>query len=150
MTDVHEATVEVLTAEVRVLMVGSRQVTLSVARQLDQVEPDDIEPFGRIRSSSGPRPRLPFAAADQIEVVGADRHGTLVRSAAAIMRYRCGDSPGRRVIFNGQQVLGRQCPDYPRGRDGDGPCWRGHTWLDKPAVWWEWSELPLIVLAGLR
>lgn len=43
------ATVELLTAEVRVLMVGSRQVTLSVAKQLDQVDLTGMEPFGRVR-----------------------------------------------------------------------------------------------------
>jgi hypothetical protein len=42
------ARVEVLTAEVRVLMVGSRQVTMSVYNQLDQVKPGEIEPFGRV------------------------------------------------------------------------------------------------------
>ena len=42
------ATVESLTAEVRVLMVGSRQVTLSVARQLDEVPTWEITPFGRM------------------------------------------------------------------------------------------------------
>lgn len=47
------ATVEVLTAEVRVLMVGSRQVTLSVAAQLDKVSYDQIEPFGRVRTKHG-------------------------------------------------------------------------------------------------
>lgn len=45
------ATVEVLTAEVRVLMVGSRQITLSVARQLDRVPWHRCHPFGRIRDS---------------------------------------------------------------------------------------------------
>ena len=44
------ATVELLTAEVRVLQVGSRQVTLSVARQLDLVPLDALEPFGRVRT----------------------------------------------------------------------------------------------------
>ena len=43
------ATVETLTASVNVLQVGSRQITLSVARQLDEVSRDEIEPFGRIR-----------------------------------------------------------------------------------------------------
>ncbi len=43
------ATVETLTAEVRVLMVGSRQVTLSVARQLDWCDLSEMEPFGRVR-----------------------------------------------------------------------------------------------------
>jgi len=44
------AEVEVLTAEVRVLMVGSRQITLSVARQLDMVNLTELIPFGRIRT----------------------------------------------------------------------------------------------------
>lgn len=43
------ATVETLTAEVRVLMVGNRQITQSVAKQLDTVKLSGIEPFGRVR-----------------------------------------------------------------------------------------------------
>lgn len=46
----NTATVETLTAEVRVLMVGSRQVTLSVYRQLDHVPGlKQMEAFGRVR-----------------------------------------------------------------------------------------------------
>lgn len=45
---ISTATVETLVAEVRVLMVGSRQITLSVARQLDRVGLGDIDAFGRI------------------------------------------------------------------------------------------------------
>lgn len=45
----NQATVECLTAEVRVLMVGSRQVTLSVYRQLDRVPLSECDPFGRVR-----------------------------------------------------------------------------------------------------
>ena len=104
------AEVQVLTAEVRVLMVGSRQVTLSVYRQLDPVAASDIEPFGRVsddRSAKLPWPRswlyLPNAGVrrhdgeylvyehgydDRIEVdqrrklyaVGRDHDGVLVRS----------------------------------------------------------------------
>lgn len=48
MTGTASARVEVLTAEVRVLMVGSRQVTMSVYNQLDTVDADEIEPFGRV------------------------------------------------------------------------------------------------------
>ena len=63
------ATVEVLTAEVRVLMVGSRQVTLSVARQLDQVPLEAVEPFGRVRVRD----------ADADQVIGRSRKdGSLV------------------------------------------------------------------------
>lgn len=43
------ATVELLTAEVRVLFVGSRQVTLSVARQLDRISLSRLEVFGRVK-----------------------------------------------------------------------------------------------------
>lgn len=43
------ASVEVLTAEVRTLMVGSRQVTMSVWKQLDTVPLETCEPFGRVR-----------------------------------------------------------------------------------------------------
>jgi hypothetical protein len=48
MTASKTATVETLTAEVRVLMVGSRQVTLSVYGQLDTAEYEDAELFGRV------------------------------------------------------------------------------------------------------
>ena len=48
-----EATVEVLTAEVRTLMVGARQITLSVYRQLDEVAMRDVEVFGRVNVPPG-------------------------------------------------------------------------------------------------
>lgn len=44
----NTATVETLTAEVRALMIGHRQVTLSVYRQLDFVDEAECEPFGRV------------------------------------------------------------------------------------------------------
>jgi len=43
------ATVETLVAEVRVLMVGSRQITLSVAKQLDVIPLSRLKPFGRVK-----------------------------------------------------------------------------------------------------
>ena len=76
MTATTTAHVEVLTAEVRVLMVGSRQVTLSVFRQLDHVRPGHIEPFGRVRDG---------AEDGWVQVVGrssrAVDRGALVRSS---------------------------------------------------------------------
>lgn len=42
------AIVQTLLAEVRVLALGNRQITSGVARQLDEVKPDRIEPFGRV------------------------------------------------------------------------------------------------------
>jgi len=49
------ATVETLTAEVQVLMIGSRQVTMSVYNQLDWAELDKIELFGRVRPREAQR-----------------------------------------------------------------------------------------------
>jgi hypothetical protein len=51
------ATVETLTATVRTLAIGKRQITLSVAKQLDRVDlfeynPDIIVPFGRVKTGA--------------------------------------------------------------------------------------------------
>lgn len=51
------ATIESLAAEVRVLMVGNRQITLSVAKQLDRIDYfgygiEAITPFGRVRTGA--------------------------------------------------------------------------------------------------
>lgn len=69
----HTATVEALTAEVRVLMVGSRQVTMSVYGQLDHVNYDEIEPFGRVLPKDAQR--------GYVYVIGKRAgHGDLVSS----------------------------------------------------------------------
>lgn len=68
----NTATVEVLTAEVRALMVGSRQVTLSVYRQLDLVSRERMEPFGRVCDNK-------IEKESDISLVGRDAlNGTLV------------------------------------------------------------------------
>lgn len=68
-----DAHVQVLTAEVRTLVVGSRQVTLSVYNQLDSVNWQDITPFGRVAPKG--------VSADVVHVVGAEKEsGALVRS----------------------------------------------------------------------
>jgi hypothetical protein len=72
-TKVTTATVETLAAEVRVLMVGSRQVTLSVYNQLDYIPHRQIEPFGRVNPRG--------ADTGRIYVVGRDRQtGVLARA----------------------------------------------------------------------
>jgi hypothetical protein len=74
---VASATVETLTAEVRVLMVGSRQITLSVARQLDAVQLEEVEPFGRVALDAGVSGVTPHRG----WVIGRQRDtGVLVRA----------------------------------------------------------------------
>lgn len=74
----HTATVEVLTAEVRVLMVGSRQITLSVFKQLDEVDEHEIEPMGRVNAN---KETGVVEVVGRYRVVGLSRSGSLVRSA---------------------------------------------------------------------
>lgn len=133
------ARVEVLTAEVRTLQVGNRQVTLSIFRQLDHVEPDEIEPFGRVRDGRSER--------DDIDVVGRRRAtGELVRSTCRRLHRKEG-SP----TF--EHYAGRF--RYGHERDGDGrslqpyECWVRDHHVQEPR-WTEWNDLPLIILAGLR
>lgn len=78
-SDAGEPQVERLTAEVRVLVIGKRQVTGGMYKQLDWVAPDLVEPFGRVRSSVYAMPKAHF------EVVGRHREtGCLVRSDARV------------------------------------------------------------------
>lgn len=64
------ATIETLTAEVRTLMLGSRQVTLSVAKQLDTVPLSTLQVFGRVKLGTNPN-------GNNNLVIGSSREGTL-------------------------------------------------------------------------
>ena len=176
MTAIREATVEVLTAEVRVLMVGSRQVTLSVYRQLDETEPGEISPFGRV----APREAEP----GYTYVVGASAGGTLVRSrrvSSPVLARRARDTDDRARWAAERERLRRAVAEIPRP-DGAyahaGDSARAGQIHDRlvylcrllrdddrtPAEFAEdaetltacaaaaapWDALPLIVLAGLR
>jgi hypothetical protein len=133
MTDSTMATVEVLTAEVRTLMVGSRQVTLSVYNQLDEVEYPDIEPFGRVRAK-GSMPAV-------IQVVGRSPGGHLVRSSIPSEPWEIdglGYVPENSDFLHARRIyVGWQSADAEQR-------------ADMRSVAAEWSDLPLIVLAGLR
>jgi len=82
------ATVETLTAEVRVLMVGRRQVTMSVFRQLDTVgwkEWKTLELFGRVRETRKDEKKF-------LHVVGRVKDtGVLVRSKIDPNSWEQGD-----------------------------------------------------------
>lgn len=130
MTATKSAAAETLTAEVRVLMVGSRQVTMSVYSQLDYIDPEEIEPFGRVNPRDAEWWRT--------YVIGRNKKtGSLVRSSTlsekGISRLKKG-----RSIWKGQyQVIIHE--------------WDTESGREQGAVLSaEWSALPLIVLGGLR
>lgn len=77
MAEAITAEVTTLTAEVKTLMIGSRQVTLSVFRQLDWVDNDEIDEFGRVNDPNM-RSNTRF---QPVVVVGRHKkNGTLVKS----------------------------------------------------------------------
>lgn len=159
----EEHRVEVLRAKVHVLMVRSEQVTLSAARQLDAVEPQVIEPFGRVRIDKD-------ATGQTIEVIGS-ADGDLVRSATSRERFTCTRNAG-----------GGQCAEYKKLRQADNAALQAladqgrragvtpplpvpgstptsralldhldHNWWgysDGKALYESWEKLPLIVLGG--
>lgn len=117
------ASVNVLTAEVRTLMVGNRQVTQSVYRQLDWVNSSSIEPFGRVADS---------------KIAAVDEYGIPAETVAVV---------GRCVSSGALVRAYRRCPTKPAPARGEAAmaAYRGRL-RDYEA----WEDLPLIVLAGLR
>ena len=130
--DRHSAHIEMLTAEVKVLQVGSRQVTLSVYRQLDWAAADEIEPFGRVRDKPEDR---------TIEVVGSHR-GVLSRARAWTHHRSCsggihlepGASPGRGIT--GYWAACEWLDSMETQRD------RAQRWVTDLAAPPPWASLP--------
>lgn len=154
---VTSAEVHTLTAEVRVLMVGNRQVTLSIARQLDAVPNQDISPFGRINA---------FWNRDaDVSVIGPHkRTGALVVSHNEHF-FKDDKFENTMDAYEYMQTENAAFHDAA-GWDHEG-IMRAYPWAFKcsndvatairrgrrryPGGWFrEWFDLPLIVLAGLR
>jgi hypothetical protein len=171
MSDKYEATVEVLTAEVRVLQVGRRQVTLSVIRQLDWADAAEVEPFGRVRTGDTPPGRVraissgsrDVKSATSVEIIGS-ASGVLVRSVSwrTVLTCTSGGAtacPEIRAInaeLDRHKVRGqpppRMTPEYQRVFDKFAGH-QVHDWVrydPDQQTYEKWKALPLIVLAGLR
>ena len=123
------ATVETLTAEVRVLMVGNRQITLSVAKQLDVVTPLDhvtnaITPFGRVRTG---------AKVTRWSKWACDKLDTFTPFLEVIGRSNRDRDLGALIVF--------RVEEYGDIHDLD---------AEEMEIIRDWMQLPLIVLAGLR
>ena len=126
-----QARVQLLTAEVRTLVVGARQVALSVYAQLDECPPELIEPFGRVR---------PREAGRWHTYVVGRIYGELVRSSVLSKRAW---QQGKRISYGetGQLDVGNiryMIPNNVERQDA------------LAALATEWEKLPLIVLAGLQ
>jgi hypothetical protein len=156
------ATVETLTAEVRVLIVDSRQVTLSVYGQLDEVPCTDIEPFGRVRPRDAEQGR--------VYIVGRDKEsGALVRSSAwiwdmvrepSVREMADQRRPVSKLIYMDLSELAWVAHPGNRyaGQAGGPVRVKAEAEIarrDAQREWMaeygqDWETLPLVVLAGLR
>lgn len=172
------ATIETMTAEVKTLQVGNRQVTLSVYRQLDKVSFDCIKPFGRVRDSQD-------KDENSLYIVGCDSAGNLVRSSLGIDDLPKVEVDVSDLIVVGARYLGNEIEmvnnsglrfsyifddDIAKVCDLHSGCATWHwlsedeeaeteRWLrrecelskhSKIETFRQWYGLPLIVLAGMR
>lgn len=134
MTTTDTAAVRTLTAEVRVLQVGNRQITQSVVKQLDVIRADRIEPFGRISTGAKVEEASGLKSPVEIELVGRHPYsGELVK--ANVMSTVA--PPGYFARLSAS-ATNEEREEYRRRRD---------EW---EALCTRWRRLPLIVLAGLR
>jgi hypothetical protein len=144
MNSASEPAVEVLTAEIRVLQVGSKPVTLSAARQLDSVDGAAIKPFGRVRIDPKPTDGL-------IEVIGSV-NGILARSSAHARKVECPGYASSTLTSRGygppRVVCARHRDTSPTAASADYHNWTEYT--PSQEIYETWLALPLIVLAGLR
>lgn len=124
---ISTATVETLTAQVRVLMVGSRQITMSVFKQLDVLGADHpriypglehFEPIGRVGYEN------------PLWLIGAE-HGQLAR--AHLSYPHCHPDSGS-MVFSDEWPYEDALRIYNL----------------RYQLYKRYEQLPLIVLAGLR
>lgn len=135
------ATVISLAASVRVLQVGRRQITQSVASQLDACEPWELAPMGRVKlSRKETSPSGDSFRAERSYAVGSHRETGELRLALA---HRCevhrmqgaGEwiLRGRAPTGGGREWDWREHPDHPfeewmtRGHPKRCPCCAGCT-----------------------
>jgi hypothetical protein len=121
MSGISTATVETLTAEVRVLMVGSRQVTQSVAKQLDRVPLSRLRPFGRVKLSPeeyytlviGADPDGVLAVASAVPEVNRQAYIELDSKPGALSPLRCAQHQPTDGIANTGSEVSLSFDDWP-------------------------------------
>lgn len=133
------AMVEVLTAQVRVLMVGSRQVTLSVFRQLDEVDFEEVIPFGRVRDRNSDSYR---------DIIGIHiKDGSLVRAPLQRPVYETSYTRTQ-YLKNINTLHWLSSTAQKEGKEQQEEYREDLVRWDSQAA--RFSKLPLIILAGLK
>ena len=90
----ESASVEVLSAEVRLLRVGNGQITRSMYRQLDEATPERFKPFGRVKDNKRIPKELGKPKVGVLQLVGRDtKTGALVRYDVKPPDWSASDGP---------------------------------------------------------
>jgi hypothetical protein len=126
------ATVEVQQASIHVVKIAGRKVTTSVWRQLDRVEPDEIEPFGRVQDAKDEK----ASQGTQVFVIGRGDDGSLVRSSTP------NSSTMKHEIFLDVKFTGAFTPEARRDARARSTAARRNE-IEKAR---QWEALPLIVV----
>ena len=137
------ATIETLTAKVMVVLVGSKQVTSGVWRQLDHESWEKITPFGRVRP--------PDEQPKTVYVIGAGENGNLRRSFLPTKMIQRKDWPTTALPKKptpGADDWGYI--DYPNNGYSMFVRWADGDPQEAMAMAEEWLNLPLLILGGLR
>jgi hypothetical protein len=142
------ATVEVLTAEVRALMVGSRQVTLSVFRQLDWAWWCEMIPMGRVNDERSADSSTKLAIGRHVETGALVRAGMKDHRDVALTSEERDSYDAWRLDVNKSWQEWRDAGSrtFIQRRD-PGPSPLESHWA---AFERDYKALPLIVLAGLK
>ncbi len=130
------AQVLTLEASVRVLRVGNRQITQSVAKQLDVVSFRNMKPMGRVRVDS-----------NECAIGRSLESGDLVLATVhkCSQPHHGGTSYGERRKWHECAECGCQAVYRDPGRNVFCP-----DYETRPGAYDDIAALPLIVLAGLR
>jgi hypothetical protein len=135
-----EATVAVLTAELKTLVIGTRQVTIGIWSQLDEVPDDQIIPFGRV-SPPGNQEYVLWVVGKSV------KDGSLVRSSLPMSVMGRKDWVSARM----DELIGN-FPSVMDDRQAYLKAYReNQSRIEEELIMKieEWQALDLIVLAGL-
>ena len=84
---------DTVTAKAWIVTVGGRHLTLSIFKQLDEVSFWYITPFGRVRTGIKYSDGYATRKEAELELVGHDERGILVKSVITTTRYIPGLDP---------------------------------------------------------
>jgi hypothetical protein len=150
---VEPAHVEVLSAEVRVLQVGSRQMTRSMYRQLEEAIPEQFQALGRVRDKKRIPKEYGISKVGVLQLVGRDtKTRALVRRNAEPTDWSPREGPSEFAHYLLHTRQGRKSGPYLVGSpDGRRVLWTVKSNADcpGPSGWHASKDKPDLPVVGM-